>query len=76
MALAIEAPFLLHQRKVCIFTSGAAYSFLFVSTYAESFIERLAEKNEFARIVNIGKSFEGRDMKVLAIDKVNILSLV
>ena len=48
------------------------YSF----TDLNAFIERLAEKNEFARIVNIGKSFEGRDMKVLAIDKVNILSLV
>ena len=34
------------------------------------FIEALADNNDFARIINIGQSYEGRDMKVLAIEKV------
>jgi len=33
------------------------------------FIEALADNNDFARIINIGQSYEGRDMKVLAIEK-------
>ena len=36
-----------------------------------SFIQSLADANEFARIINIGQSYEGRDMKVLAIEKVD-----
>jgi len=34
-----------------------------------SFIQSLADTNEFARIINIGQSYEGRDMKVLAVEK-------
>merc|ERR1712227_43072 len=34
-----------------------------------SFIQSLADANEFARIISIGQSYEGRDMKVLAIKK-------
>merc|ERR1712142_468273 len=34
------------------------------------FIESLADANDFASIIDIGKSYEGRDMKVLAITKV------
>jgi len=33
------------------------------------FIESLAETNDFANIIPIGKSYEGREMKVLAITK-------
>jgi len=33
------------------------------------FIEALADANDFASIIPIGKSYEGRDMKVLAITK-------
>merc|ERR1712058_111608 len=33
------------------------------------FIESLADANDFASIIDIGKSYEGRDMKVLAITK-------
>ena len=33
-------------------------------------IQGWADANDFARIINIGKSFEGRDMNVLAIEKV------
>jgi len=33
------------------------------------FIESLADANEFASIIPIGKSYEGREMKVLAIEK-------
>jgi len=33
------------------------------------FLDVLAEKNDFANIINIGKSYEGRDMNVLAITK-------
>jgi len=33
------------------------------------FLDALAEKNDFAEVLNIGKSYEGRDMKVLAITK-------
>ena len=36
-----------------------------------SFIQSLADANEFARIINIGQSYEGRDMKVLAVEKVD-----
>ena len=34
------------------------------------FIEALADANDFASIIPIGQSYEGRDMKVLAITKV------
>ena len=34
------------------------------------FIEALADANDFGRIINIGQSHEGRDMKVLALEKV------
>jgi len=33
------------------------------------FITALADANDFARIINIGQSYEGREMKVLAIEK-------
>jgi len=33
------------------------------------FIQALADANDFARIINIGSSYEGRDMNVLAIEK-------
>merc|ERR1712228_833009 len=33
------------------------------------FIEGLASANDWARIINIGQSYEGRDMEVLAIEK-------
>merc|ERR1712168_1192411 len=33
------------------------------------FLDVLAAKNDFAEIINIGKSYEGRDMNVLAITK-------
>jgi len=33
------------------------------------FLEVLGEKNDFAEVISIGQSFEGRDMKVLAITK-------
>ena len=36
------------------------------------FIQSLADSNDFARIINIGQSYEGRDMNVLAIEKVRI----
>ena len=39
-------------------------------TDLNAFIEGLAKKNDFARIIDIGKSYECRDMKVLAIEKV------
>ena len=39
-------------------------------TDLNAFIERLAKKNDFAKIINIGQSYECRDMKVLAIEKV------
>ena len=41
-------------------------------TDLNAFIERLADEHDFARIVNIGQSYECRDMKVLAIEKVKI----
>ena len=34
------------------------------------FIAALADANDFASIINIGQSYEGRDMNVLAITKV------
>ena len=34
------------------------------------FIESIADANDFASIIPIGQSYEGRDMKVLAITKV------
>ena len=35
------------------------------------FIESLAASNpDFARIISIGQSYEGRDMKLLAVEKV------
>ena len=34
------------------------------------FIEALSDANDFGRIINIGQSHEGRDMKVLALEKV------
>lgn len=34
------------------------------------FIEALADANDFGRIINIGQSYEGREMKVLALEKV------
>merc|ERR1712066_940434 len=34
-----------------------------------TFIQGLADANDFARIIDIGKSYEGREMKVLAIEK-------
>jgi len=34
-----------------------------------SFIQSLADANDFARIINIGQSYEGRDMNVLAVEK-------
>ena len=34
------------------------------------FIAALADANDFARIIPIGQSYEGRDMNVLAIEKV------
>merc|ERR1712021_264356 len=37
--------------------------------YLNEFIESLAADNEFASIIDIGQSYEGRDMKVLAIEK-------
>ena len=40
------------------------------------FIESLAETNDFASIIPIGKSYEGREMKVLAITKVGIIILI
>ena len=36
-----------------------------------SFIQSLADANDFAKIINIGKSYEGRDMNVLAVEKVS-----
>ena len=36
-----------------------------------SFIQSLADANDFARIINIGQSYEGRDMNVLAVEKVS-----
>ena len=45
-------------------------------TDLNAFIERMADKNDFARIVNIGQSYECRDMKVLAIEKVKIASFI
>ena len=38
------------------------------------FIQALADANDFARIINIGSSYEGRDMNVLAIEKVKNVS--
>ena len=36
------------------------------------FIESLAASNpDFARIISIGQSYEGRDMKLLAVEKVS-----
>jgi len=34
-----------------------------------AFIQGLADANDFASIINIGQSYEGRDMSVLAITK-------
>ena len=36
------------------------------------FIAALADANDFARIIPIGQSYEGRDMNVLAIEKVGV----
>ena len=36
------------------------------------FIAALADANDFARIINIGQSYEGREMNVLAIEKVSL----
>ena len=33
------------------------------------FLDALAEANDFAEVINIGKTYEGRDMNVLAITK-------
>lgn len=33
------------------------------------FLDALAEANDFAEVINIGQSYEGRDMKVLAVTK-------
>merc|ERR1712051_1132226 len=38
-------------------------------TTLEEFIAALADANDWANVINIGKSYEGRDMKVLAITK-------
>ena len=40
------------------------------------FIQDLADANNFTRIINIGKSYEGRDMNVLAIEKVTSNALI
>jgi len=37
--------------------------------YHNEFIEALAAENDFASIIDIGQSYEGRDMKILAIEK-------
>jgi len=37
--------------------------------FLNEFIETLAAENDFASIIDIGQSYEGRDMKVLAIEK-------
>ncbi len=34
------------------------------------FLDALADANEFAEVISIGQSYEGRDMKVLAVTKV------
>ena len=34
------------------------------------FLDSLAADNDFAEVINIGKSYEGRDMNVLAVRKV------
>ncbi len=34
------------------------------------FLDALAEANDFAEVISIGQSYEGRDMKVLAVTKV------
>ena len=34
------------------------------------FLDSLAADNDFAEVINIGKSYEGRDMNVLAVKKV------
>ena len=39
------------------------------------FIAALADANDFARIIPIGKSLEGRDMNVLAIEKAGFVLL-
>ena len=36
------------------------------------FLDALAAANDFADVINIGKSYEGRDMNVLAVTKVHI----
>lgn len=40
------------------------------------FIEALAGMNNFSRIINIGQSHEGREMKVLALEKVRLTQQV
>ena len=41
-----------------------------------AFIQGLADANDFADIINIGQSYEGRDMNVLAITKVNTGTII
>jgi len=54
-------------------TSNSSYSMDWADYHDISslneFIESLADTNEWANIINIGKSYEGRDMQVLAITK-------
>ena len=40
------------------------------------FIQALADVNDFAKIIDIGKSYEGRQMNVLAIEKVSMRSKI
>jgi len=54
-------------------SSGKRYTMDWDDYYSldtlNEFIQALADANDFASIINIGKSYEGRDMNVLAITK-------
>jgi len=53
--------------------SGSGYTLDWTDYYSHDvlneFLDALAASNDFASVINIGKSYEGRDMNVLAVTK-------
>ena len=44
---------------------------IFFNVFIVKFVDSLAASNDWADVINIGKSYEGRDMNVIAITKVS-----
>ena len=55
-----------HSKTSRIF----GWKFWLVFVVHVQFLDALAEANDFAEVISIGQSYEGRDMKVLAVTKV------